>query len=505
MTQNRKNAIDISGEEFRKIGYQLIDDIAVFIDSIPVRPVTPGTSTKELQKLLGDVKLPDGGEPPTALLSRATGLLFNHSLLNGHPKFQGYITSSAAPLGALADLLVSAVNPNVGAQILSPIATAIEKQTVKWLTEFIGVSSSWAGLFVSGGNMANFTAFLAARTVKAAKAIREQGISNEQMKMTVYCATNTHAWVEKAAILFGLGTNAIRWIETDPDHKMNNAVLEQTITNDLQNGHRPLMVIGNAGDVSTGAVDDLKAIATICKKFDLWFHIDGAYGIAAAVIPALKKMFDGIEDADSIAIDPHKWLYSPLEAGCTLVKNPDHLLETFSHQPKYYNFGGTEEYRAHNYYEYGFQNSRGFKALKVWLVLQQVGRNGYIKMIGEDIQLAEFLFFLAGKHQELEVVTQHLSITTLRYIPPDKRPASHGDEAYLDKLNEALVNELQQQGELFVSNAIVNNKYCLRSCIVNFRTGREDIVEMIEIIVKSGRKIHAEMKLQALKMTNRGV
>jgi len=254
------------------------------------------------------------------------------------------------------------------------------------------------------------------------------------------------------------------------------------------------MVIGNAGDVSTGVVDNLKAISIICKKYDLWFHVDGAYGIPAAVIPELKTLFEGIEEADSIALDPHKWLYSPLEAGCTLVKNPNHLIETYSSHPVYYNFSNSDETLVQNYYEYGFQNSRGFRALKVWLALQQVGRSGYEKMIGEDIQLSKLLFNLAKKQPELEAVTQSLSIATLRYIPVDDVPSHQNDERYLNKLNETLLNELQQGGEVFLSNAVVMEKYCLRACIVNFRTTKKDVEEIIEIIVRKGRKIHKHLQ-----------
>ena len=274
---------------------------------------------------------------------------------------------------------------------------------------------------------------------------------------------------------------------------MNNEILQQTIETDLKNGCKPIMVIGTAGDVSTGAVDDLKAIASICKAYDLWFHIDGAYGIPAAVIPNLKDVFEGIKEADSIALDPHKWLYSPLEAGCTLVKNSKHLSDTYSSHPAYYNFSNNGEGLSLNYYEYGLQNSRGFRALKVWMTLQQVGRSGYIKMIEEDIELSKLLYAGAKNHPELEAVTQNLSITTLRYVPSGS-PNSNFSENYLNKLNEALLNELQQGGEVFLSNAIVNEKYCLRGCIVNFRTSKVDIEEIIEIIVREGRKVHTKMK-----------
>ena len=491
---HRESPIEISKEEFTKIGYRLIDTIAAFIDVIGDKPVTTGESPKQIQHILGTALLPETGTDASELFVKTAGLLLNHSLLNGHPKFMGYITSSPAPIGALADLLAAAVNPNVGANILSPMATAIEKQTITWLAEFIGVSSTYGGILVSGGNMANFTAFLAARTAKAPASLKENGLVNTPGEMVLYCSKATHTWIEKAAVLFGHGTRSIRWIPTNINNKIDNEILVQTIEEDLKNGKKPFMIVGNAGDVSTGVVDDLLAIATVCKQHDLWFHIDGAYGIPAAVIPQLKNIFEGIEEADSIALDPHKWLYAPLEVGCTLVKNPQHLIDTYSSHPVYYNFDNNEEEPSLNYYEYGFQNSRGFRALKVWMALQHVGKSGYIETINEDIELSKLLFEKASNHPELEAITQNLSIATLRYIP--LAFVAEDRETYLNTLNEKLLNQLQQGGEVFLSNAIVSEKYCLRTCIANFRTSKNDIEEIIETVVREGRKMH-EMLLLA--------
>jgi aromatic-L-amino-acid decarboxylase len=490
----RENSIAISKAEFRKTGYKLIDTISEFFDDISEKPVTTTKSPKELQKVLGDSSLPKHGVPPDQLLASTSKLLFDNSLFNGHPKFFGFITSSAAPIGALADLLASSVNPNVGGQILSPMATEIEKQTIKWLAEFIGVSPSYGGVLVSGGNMANFTAFLAARTAKAPKSIKEVGLSGVSKQLISYCSKSTHTWIDKAAILFGHGSNSIRWIPTDASNKMDIHSLEQTIKADLKQGHQPFMVVGTAGDVSTGVVDNLDAIAVICKAHDLWFHIDGAYGIPAAIIPELTDMFKGVKEADSIALDPHKWLYSPLEAGCALVKNPKHLIDTYSSHPEYYNFSLSEEGGALNYFEYGLQNSRGFRALKVWLALQQIGSDGYVKLIREDIELSEYFSELADKHGELEAVSQNLSIATLRYVPKGFQVEGDDSAEYLNTLNEALVNTLQGGGKLFLSNAIVQNKYCMRTCIVNFRTSKKDIEECIEIIVNEGGKVHLSLQ-----------
>jgi len=495
MTSNRETPIEINKEEFKKIGYHLIDTVSDFIDSIDKMPLTKGESPQALQQLLGNSSLPEKGIQPEVLLSRTIELMLKHSLFNAHPKFMGYITSSPAPIGMFADFLAAAVNQNVGAQMLSPMATEIEKQTVKWLTEFIGLSDNFGGILVSGGNMANFTAFLAARTAKAPKSIKEEGLSNSSKKLITYCSKTTHTWVEKAAILFGHGSKSIRWIATDEMHKMDNDLLEQEIKNDLKKGHQPFMIVGTAGDVSTGIVDNLAAIATLCKKYDLWFHIDGAYGIPAIVVPESKSLFDGVKEADSIALDPHKWLYSPLEAGCTLVKNPKHLTDTFSSHPEYYNFSKSDESQSQNYYEYGLQNSRGFRALKVWMALQQVGRSGYMKMISEDIELSKLLFELAEKHSELEAMTQNLSITTLRYIPIAEESNTKTNQAYLNTLNEALLDALQEGGKVFLSNAIVNDKYCLRGCVVNFRTSKKDIEEIVEIIVREGRNTHKRLQI----------
>ncbi|ANE49192.1 pyridoxal phosphate-dependent decarboxylase family protein [Flavisolibacter tropicus] len=491
MTDSRRSPIEIDEVLFRTVGHQLVDTIAQFFDSIKERPVTSGELPKQLQEILGHSPLPEHGIPIEKLLTKVSTILLNHSLFNGHPKFLGYITSSPAPIGALADMLAATVNANVGAQILSPMATEIEKQTVSWLAEFIGVSPNYGGLLVSGGNMANFTGFLAGRTAKAPKRIKEEGLTGLSAPLVFYCSKATHTWAEKAAILFGLGANAIHWIETTADRKINTLVLEQTIKADKEKGYQPFLVVGNAGDVSTGVVDDFRAIADICKTYNLWFHIDGAYGIPAAAVPSQQGLFAGIEEADSLALDPHKWLYSPLEAGCTLVKDPNHLLETFSSHPVYYNFDNTEEeIPFQNFYEYGLQNSRGFRALKVWLALQQVGKSGYVQMIEEDISVSNYLFELASRHPELEAVTQNLSITALRYIPQGYNPS----DDYLNNLNEALLNELQKGGQVFLSNALINDQYCLRSCVVNFRTSKKDMEEIIDIVVNEGRRVHAALR-----------
>jgi len=391
--------------------------------------------------------------------------------------------------------LADAVNQNVGAAILSPIASEIEAHTIRWIADLIGYPRTCGGLLVSGGNMANFVGFLAAIKSKATWDLKADGVAAGNQRLVAYVSKETHTWIDKAAELFGLGARSVRWIDTNADQQMDVEALEKQITADRAENLLPFLVVGAAGTVSTGAIDPLRSIAAICKRYDLWFHVDGAYGAPAAVLPDASIDLLGFAEADSIALDPHKWLYSPIEAGCALVRDPQNLLATFGHKVAYYNFEGEKDDPPINYHNLGPQNSRGFRALKVWLGLRQVGREGYVQMIGDDIALSQALFTAVDTYPELEAVTQNLSITTFRFVPHDLPADSTETEPYLNRLNEELLNRLQKSGEAFVSNAVIDGKYLLRACIVNFRTTLSDIEALPEIVVRIGREIDSEMRL----------
>jgi glutamate/tyrosine decarboxylase-like PLP-dependent enzyme len=420
-------------------------------------------------------------------------LLVQHSLFNGHPRFFGYITSSAAPLGALADLLAAAINQNCGLRNLSPVANEIEMQTVDWLAELVGFPRPCGGVLVSGGNMANLLGFFAARHARLPWNARRDGIRHGQAQPVVYASRETHTWIEKAADLSGIGTNAIRWIGTDPAQRLRLDELERSIAADRAAGHLPFLIVGTAGNVSTGAVDPLTAIAAIAARENLWLHVDGAYGAPAAVLPEASADLKALALADSVALDPHKWLYNPIEVACTLARDPAALRNAFSYRPAYYRFedhtdGGLD------YFEHGLQNTRGFRALKVWLCLQQAGRDGYAQRIRADIDLAQRLHALAAAEPELEAGTQHLSITTFRYVPSDVLADTAASAAYLDELNRRLVAALQTGGEVYVSNAVIEGRQFLRACIVNFRTTTADIEALAKIVVLRGRDLHRALR-----------
>jgi glutamate/tyrosine decarboxylase-like PLP-dependent enzyme len=479
---------------FRALGYRLVDQLADFLESLTRRPVTHDESpcaVRDALDLTGP--LPESGMDPGLLLEGTAQLLFDHSLFNGHPRFFGYITAPPAPIGILGDFLAAAVNPNVGAWMLSPAATEIESQTVRWIASLIGYPVDCGGLLVSGGNMANFVCFLAARAAKADWDVRERGVAGDSgRRLRAYGSLETHTWIQKAADLGGLGTASIRWVPTDTKLRMDIAALRRYIEADVAAGDVPCIVVGTAGTVSTGAVDPLPDIGALCREYGVWFHVDGAYGGFAAAVPEAPDELRGLSQADSVAVDPHKWLYAPLEAGCALVRDADMLRAAFAYHPPYYHF----EERATNYVDYGPQNSRGFRALKVWLALRHAGAAGYRKMIADDIGLSQAMAKAVGRHAELQLTTQDLSITTFRYVPRDLR-ASVGDEPverHLDALNRELLDRLQRGGEAFVSNAVVDGRYVLRACIVNFHTTRTDVEALPEIVARVGRTVDAELR-----------
>jgi aromatic-L-amino-acid/L-tryptophan decarboxylase len=498
----RRAALEMSPEEFRAAGHKLVEEIAAFLESIPRRPVIPPVTPQGLRRLVGESSLPEHGTPADVLLSEASGLLFDNSLLSAHPRFWGYINSGPAPIGALADLLAASVSPNTGAWILAPIATEIERQTVRWMAELIGYPPDCGGLLVSGGNMANFVPFLVAKRARADWPAHEQGLRPGR-PLRIYGSSETHTWIHKAADLFGLGTDSIRWIPCDGELRMDTAALRSEIERDQEAGDLPFLVVGQAGSVSTGAVDPLGEIAMICREHSLWFHVDGAYGAVAAALPSSSPHavpdLAGIAEADSVAVDPHKWLYAPLEAGCALVRDRRLLLRTFSHRPAYYHFDqGDPADEMINYFEHGPQNSRSFRALKVWLAIRQAGREGYVRSMTDNIEVAQALHRAAEAHPELEAVTQALSISTLRYVPSDLRPdiESASVAEYLNKLNTEILDRIQRGGEAFLTNAVVRGSFLLRACVVNFRSTPADAEAVAGIVARVGREADRDLRPQ---------
>ena len=489
---SRQAPLAMDAATFRTLGHRLVDQLATSLEELPRGPVTRAESPSGVREALDlSGPLPESGTDPGPLLERTAQLLFEHSLFNAHPRFFGYITAAPAPIGVLGDFLAAAVNANVGAWTLSPAATEIESQTVRWIASLIGYQADCGGLLVSGGNMANVVCFLAARVAKAGWDVRADGVARASGRLRIYGSAETHTWIQKAADIGGIGTASIRWIATDDKLRMDVSALNRQIEADRAAGDVPCMVVGTAGSVSTGVIDPLREISAVCAEHDVWFHVDGAYGGFAAAVPDAPDDLRALTKADSVAVDPHKWLYAPLEAGCALVRDPQMLRAAFVYHPPYYHF--TEQ--ATNYVDFGPQNSRGFRALKVWLALKQVGAAGYRTMIADDIRLSRVMADAVRRSENLQLVSQELSITTFRYVPRALQ-ASVGDpatERRLDALNRRLIDRVQTGGEVFLSNAVVGGRYVLRACIVNFHTSRVDVEATIDIVVRLGHEVDAEL------------
>jgi glutamate/tyrosine decarboxylase-like PLP-dependent enzyme len=307
--------------------------------------------------------------------------------------------------------------------------------------------------------------------------------------------------LQKGADICGIGTDAVRLIEVDETRAMNVDALRRQIATDRANGWTPAIVVGTAGSVSTGVIDPLPELAELCAAESMWFHVDGAYGAPAAVIDDAPAALGAMALADSVAVDPHKWLYAPLEAGCALVRDRDALHRAFSFHPPYYLFDGDAQDPPTNFHEWGPQNSRGFRALKVWLTMRQVGRRGYAKMIADDIALARELYRAAAANDELEALTQALSITTFRYVPADLRARRYETETveYLNRLNTALLERLQEEGVVYLSNAVIGPVFALRACVVNFRTTSKDIEMLVEATHGVGRALDVKLRAGAAR------
>lgn len=403
---------------------------------------------------------------------------------NGHPRFFGYVASPATPIGVYADLIASALNGNITCWRSGPAATEIERMVVRWLGSLIDYDAQASGLLTSGGSMANMIALLIAarRKFDASRA----GLWNSGPPLTFYASTEVHLSIPKAADMLGFGRDHVRLIACDDRGRIKTAALRDRIAADLRAGFRPCCVIGNAGTVNTGIVDPLAEIAAVAKEFDLWFHVDGAYGAPAVLDQRKKPLFDGLERADSVSLDPHKWLYVPVDAGCLLFRDATTASAPFTTgAADYIKTHGYSDEEAFAFWDHGVELSRRFRSLKVWLTLQYYGTRRLAEAISDDNTLAEYLGKLVSEADDFELLAPvELSICCFRYVPTGLAL----DDAAVDRLNERIMELVQKGGRAYISNATVGGRFALRACITNFRTTQADIELTIEAVREAARQ-----------------
>ena len=468
-------------DAMRQLGHQMIDDLFDYWENIREEKIWKPIPT-EVKEFL-DQPIPEVGQSPEEVYQEFRQFIFPYNKGNVHPRFFAWIQGTGTPLGVLADLLASGMNPNVA--IGEHSAMYVDRQVVNWCKELMNFPADASGILVSGGSMANITALTVARNSFRDEKIREKGLKAATSQLVLYCSVETHSCIQKAAEIIGLGTDSVRKIGVNEQFEMKVDELEAQIQQDIQKGLLPFCVVGTSGTVNTGAIDPMEDLLEISRKYGLWFHVDGAYGALAKLDPTYADRLKAIEQADSLAFDLHKWLYVPYEVGCTLIRDAAKHRESFAITPNYLLqekrglSGGLDSIN-----NYGFELSRGFKALKIWMSLKEHGRAKYAQMIAQNNRQAEYLAELVDSHPDLELMAPvSMSITCFRMIKPDY------SEAQLRDLNREILLRLQEEGIASPSSTILNGKYTLRVANVNQRTRISDMDLLIEQVIRIGKEI----------------
>ena len=474
--------LDWDPDRARQLGEDAVDLWVELLARQPELPVSREFRADELREALA-IEVPEEPLERGELLGHLRSLVLESSIYPGHPGFLAYISGAGTVPGAAADLLAAALNQNGGAFRLSPGATTIEEHLVRWLAGRLGLPAGAGGLVVAGGAVANLVGLKVARD-RAGEDPRGSGL-RAGPPLAFYASTESHVVQQRAADVLGLGSEAVRLIAVDDRWRMRPDALAEALERDLAAGVVPAAVIATAGTTATGAIDPLPDIAELCERHGASLHVDACYGGPAALADDLRPLLDGIERADSIAVDAHKWLYTPLLGGCVLVRDSRQLAASFATEATYVWLDEALR-EGVDLTLHGPDFSRGFAALRIWLSLLAHGRAAYGRRIAHDAALARYLGELVDDHPDFELMAPvSLSICCFRYAPA----ALGGDEDRLDRLNERLMMAVMSDGRVYCSNAVLNGRFCLRACIVNFRTEAEHLELLLEVAAEHGARL----------------
>ena len=474
--------MDWEPEEFRKLGYQVIDMITEYYDSINDVRVFPANTSAEVEQVFKE-DLPKTGQDPSAILGEWQSKVLPYATHLGSPRYFSFVNGSGNMIATLAEALAASVNMNLGGWLASPSGTEIERQTIAWIAELIGYPTDCGGLFTTGGTMANFTSLLTALRNNApydttAKGLQESSFS---AKFKIYMSDHEgHISIVRAADLLNLGRESISLIKSNEDFSMDTTDLEMKLDEDIRNGDIPLCVVAQVGSINVGVIDPLEEIARICKNRNIWFHADGACGAVGAILPDKMSQYRGLEWADSVSLDPHKWLYIPYDCGCVLVRDAEKLRRAFSVQAPYLRGTITTEYSGLYYLDYGPEMSRSFRALKVWMSLKHYGVEGYRKLLSQNIKCVEHLDRLVRDSPDFEALhVPNLFMYCFRFAPvklvEQWGRGTHELQEYLDTLNQQIVDEIQLSGMAFIMTSKLRNRIVIRMSICSHRTTLNDI------------------------------
>ena len=460
------------------MGQAALERIVDYYGMLRERPLLVPTTAEALRASLEE-PLPREGTDFASLLAALEDVVVRYSRHNAHPRFFGYISSPGTPVTAVGSMLAAALNINVTCWRSAPAATELEHVTIGWLKQMLGYPEEAGGLLVSGGSMANFAAMAAARTAKAGIDVVHEGVAAAGRRMCAYVSDEGHFSIGKGAGMLGLGEANVRRVRTNQHQQIELAHLEELIRQDRAAGHLPFLVVANAGTTATGAFDSIGGVAEIARRYDLWLHVDAAYGGFAALAPSARHLFEHIGDADSVALDPHKWLYLPVGCGCVLYKSTAAARAAFSHDADYTRPIGLERDEAFAFWDYGPELSRPFRALDLWLLIKYAGAARLAEAVERNLACARYFEQLVNAADDCEMLARvELSVFCFRYSP-------RGYEGDLNQLNERILVELQRGGSSYLSNAMVRGKFALRGCVLNYQTTERDMEVLLEDVRKA--------------------
>jgi aromatic-L-amino-acid decarboxylase len=472
-------------EAMRALGHRMVDDMMDYMQSIEERPAWQHMPDSVKDCL--NQALPVDPQPVQEVYQDFVNHVLPYPAGNTHPRFWGWVLGTGTPFGALAELLAASMNTNTGG-LDHHSANYVEKQVMKWLKEMLGYPSTASGLLTSGCSAANLVGLAVARNAMAGYDLRKDGVCAASGKMMLYASSEAHSSIQKAVELLGLGSDALRIVPVNESFQIDVDALRGAVAADRQAGHSPFCVVGAAGTTNTGSIDDLDVLADFCQQEALWLHVDGAFGAWAALAPDSRHLVAGMERADSLALDLHKWMYMPYEIGCVLVQRPDVHRATFSLTPAYLVHGeggrGLTGGDLPWFSDYGFQLSRGFRALKAWMSLKEHGSRKYGRLIQQNIDQARYLAELMTAAPELELAAPvTLNVVCFRFVKAGL------DDAALDALNQNILVELQEQGIAVPSGTTIRGQYVLRVAHTNHRSRREDFDLLVREVIRIGEEL----------------
>ena len=473
-------------ESFRRLAHRMVDDMVDELRDLSETKVWQPFPTES--KEFFDAPIPWEGVGDEQAYAEFQEHIFPYTNGNRHPRFFGWVQGNGTPLGMMSDMLAAGMNPHAAG--FEQSSTYVEEQVLRWLRELMGFPADGSGALVSGGSMANFIGLSAARDASAGFDIWQEGLQAAERRplLTFYGSAATHGWAPKTANLLGLGNDSFRRIPA-PGDRIDLAALRERVDADRSAGHHPFCVLGTAGTVNTGATDDLEALADFCAETKLWLHVDGAFGAWARLSSTHSHVVRGIERADSLGFDLHKWGYLPFESACVLVREPKHLCRPFAIRGSYLDGDQRGTLAAGlPFAARGLELTRGFKALKIWMSFRSFGLTQFGRLVDQNLAQANRLSELVEKTRSLELLAPcPLNVVCFRYVSSDLP-----DDA-LDSLNRELILRVQESGEAVPSGTTVAGRFALRAAIVNHRTKDEDLDRVVRVVVRIGNELEREL------------